>query len=127
MVAGLIVFALGVIVGAATGTVLGALVGGIVGMLLGGLVHGLLWTRSRLRENVPTVEAHSVMCFPYAQSAECEFVGDLESGRWVDVKRCSLLRDPNHVNCDKGCIRLMNVTSVRPGEAHRRDVSAPAA
>jgi hypothetical protein len=125
MVASLIVFVLGVTVGAATGTVLGALVGGLVGMLLGGLVYAVSWMRFQLRETIPTVEPHSVMCFPYAQAAECELVGDLKSGRWVDVKQCSLHRVPTEVNCDKGCLRMMNLTHVRPGQACRCEAPGP--
>jgi hypothetical protein len=125
MGASLIGFALGLAVGAWTGTAFGALAGGVIGMVLGLSVHAAGWMRAQLRETVPTVERHSVMCFPYAQAAECDFVGDLKSGRWTDVRRCSLLKTPDHVDCDKGCIRLMALTGVRPGEGCRCEEPVP--
>ena len=117
MVASLIVFALGVAAGAATGTGLGAIVGGIIGLHFAAMVYAFVWLRSHLRDVVPTVEPHVVMCFPFGQAAECELVGDLASRRWVDVSRCSVQRLPDHINCDKGCVKMMNLTRVRPGAA----------
>ncbi len=119
MAASLIGFVLGLAVGAATGTAFAAFAGGMVGMLLGLSVYAVGWMRSHLREAIPTVARHCVICFPYGQAAECEFVGDLKSGRWYDVIRCSLLQEPTKVECDKGCVRLMNLTRVRPGDACR--------
>ena len=123
MGATLIGFVLGLAVGAVTGAEFGAFAGGIVGILLGLSVYAVGWVRSHLREVIPTVARHRVMCFPYAQAAECEFVGDLKSGRWYDVRRCSLLEEPTKVDCEKDCIRLMNVTGVRPGDACGCEVS----
>jgi len=50
-------------------------------------------------------------------------VGDLRSGRWYDVRRCSLLKVPTKVDCDKGCIRLITLAHVRPGRACRCEAS----
>ncbi len=113
----LILVFLGLAVGAGTGDAFGAFAGAFVGLHLGLLVAGVRWMRAHLVEHPATVEAHAVMCFPYAQPAECELVGDLKSRRWTDVQRCSLQPDPTRVGCDKGCIRLMNATHVRPGAA----------
>jgi hypothetical protein len=111
-----ILFVLGLAVGAGMGTA-GALVGGSVGALAGLAVYAIGRMHARVSEPVPAVESHSVMCFPYGQAADCEFVGDRRSGRWYDVRRCSLLKVPTDVGCDKGCIRLMNLTHDRPGVA----------
>jgi hypothetical protein len=116
MGATLIGFALGLVVGAATGTEGGAFGGAMLGMSIGLVVFGVQWMRAHLGDE-PVVERHLVMCTPYGQVAEAEFVGDLGTKRWGDVTRCSLLRDPDHVDCDKGCVALMNLAHVRPGKA----------
>jgi hypothetical protein len=109
-------FLLGMGLGAATGNPLAALAGAVTGVLLGLSVHAIRRLRAYLREGTPTVERHQVMCFAYGQAADCELVGDLDSGRWRDVKRCSLLPLPTQVDCDKGCVRLMTQAGVRPGQ-----------
>jgi hypothetical protein len=115
-----ILFLLGLVVGAGTGDAVGAFAGGMVGILLGLTIIAVGWMRSHLRETNPTVASHSVMCFPFAQAAECEFVGDAKSGRWYDVRKCSLLQAPKSLDCDKGCVRLLNATRERPGHAPAR-------
>jgi len=106
-------------VGAGTGDVFSAFAGGVLGLLVGLSVHAVRWMASRVRETTPTVERHSVMCFPYAQAADCEFVGDLRTGRWTDIRRCSLLG--KNADCEKVCIRLMNQTGVRPSPSNAPD------
>lgn len=113
MGASLIGFAIGLAVGASTGTEFGAFAGAMLGMTLGFAVYGLAWLRAHSGDE-PTVERHSVMCTPFGHAAECEFEGDLGLRRWHDVKSCSLLDDPNHVDCDKGCVRQLNLARVRP-------------
>jgi hypothetical protein len=116
MVASLYLFLGGVAVGAGTGSAVAALAGGMVGLLLGLAVYAGGWVRAHLRESAPVAERHSVMCFPYAQAADCDFLGDLKHRRWYDVARCSLMRVPTEVACDKGCIRMLNLARVRPGD-----------
>lgn len=114
MGAGVIGFILGALVGALTGTEIGALVGGLGGAVIGLTVHALIWMRDHLGSDA-TVERHQVMCTPFGQAADCDFVGDLQTGRWYDVKRCSLLGSDADVDCDKGCVRLMTLSHERPG------------
>ncbi len=116
MGASVIGFILGLLAGAVTGTEVGAYAGAAFGLLVGLTVHVLLWMRAHAG-NTPTAERHLVMCTPYGQQADCEFVGDAGTGRWYDVQRCSLLDDPTHVDCDKGCVRLMSIGRERPGGA----------
>jgi hypothetical protein len=56
------------------------------------------------------------MCAVYGVEAECDFEGDLRTLRWYDVKRCSLLSVPTQVDCDKGCLGLIKLARVRPGQ-----------
>jgi hypothetical protein len=107
-------FILGVLAGAVTGTELGVVAGGVLGTLLGLSVHAFGWIRSHLGD-APTVERHRIVCAVYGQTADCDFAGDLYSGRWYDVRRCSLLPVPTRVDCDKGCLPLMTSTRTRPG------------
>ncbi len=114
MTASVIGFALGLVLGAATGTEGAAFGGAMLGMLVGLGVHGISWARAHLGDE-PVVEHHRAMCTPYGHVADVELVGDAGAGRWFDVKRCSLLEDPDHVDCDKGCVRMMNLSGTRPG------------
>jgi hypothetical protein len=117
-------FLLGTATGAGMGGALGALVGGFLGLHVGGAVHACSWIRSHEGASTPVVGRHSVMCFPYGQAADCELIGDPERRRWYDVARCSLMRVPTDVRCDKGCIRLMNLTRVRPGDGRAGEASS---
>jgi hypothetical protein len=114
MGAALIGAVVGLVLGAATGTEIGAFAGAALGMLAGLSLHALFWMRSHLGD-APTVERHRVMCTPLGSVAECELVGDLERGRWYDVKSCSLLQPATQVDCEKGCIRRITHAGVRPG------------
>lgn len=114
MGASVIGFILGTLAGAFTGTLLGAVTGGLTGLLIGLSVHAFGWLRSHLGD-APTVQRHLVMCTVFGQPAECDFAGDLKTGRWSDVTRCSLLNDPAHVDCEKGCVLLLKAAHVRPG------------
>jgi hypothetical protein len=115
MSATVIGFILGALLGALTGTEVGIATGGVAGALVGLTVHVLMWMRAHAG-SAPTLEQHRVMCTAYGQAADCEFEGDLGTGRWYDVKRCSILAEPDAVRCDKGCVRLMTLTDVRPGK-----------
>jgi hypothetical protein len=112
----LIGFILGALAGAATGTELGVVLGAVIGILVGFSVYALGWMRSHLG-SAPVVERHRTMCAAYGNPAEVEFVGDLQSGCWQDVRRCSLLSSSARVDCDKGCLRLITIAGVRPGGA----------
>jgi len=129
MGAALIGFVIGLVVGATTGTAMGAFGIGALGMLVGLAVYGVGWMRLHLGD-APTVERHRVMCTPFGQIADLELEGDLERGRWYDVRRCSLLRPANVVDCDKGCIRQVNAAGLRPGQpcsCQAHDEAAPIA
>lgn len=104
----------GLVVGASTGTEMGAFAGAMLGMFVGLAIFGFFRVRARLGD-APTVERHRVMCTPLGHAADCEFAGDLKTGRWYDVNRCSLLRPANQVDCDKGCLRQLRLAGVRPG------------
>lgn len=116
MGAGVIGLILGFLAGALTGTQLGALAGAGTGLLIGLSVHAFGWMRSHWGDN-PVVERHLVMCTVFGHTADCDFVGDQQTGHWFNVARCSLLNDPTNVNCDKGCVRLIKAGHVRPGQA----------
>ena len=115
MGAGVIGLILGLLAGALTGTQLGAVTGAGIGLLIGLSVHAVGWMRSHLGD-APMVQHHLVMCTVFGASADCDFVGDRETGRWYDVARCTLLANPSHVDCDKGCVRLVKAGHARPGE-----------
>jgi hypothetical protein len=124
MGASLLGFVFGAAVGACTGTEIGAFAGAVVGMLVGLSIHGFGWARARLGD-APTVERHVVMCTPFGRAAELELVGDLQVGRWYDVKSCSLLEVATKVDCDKGCLGRVRDAGVRPGRACGCEVAAP--
>ncbi len=116
----------GLILGAGSGTEVGAFFGAVVGMSAGLVVYGLGWMRAHLG-SAPTVETHRLICTPQGALADCELEGDLETGRWSDVKRCSLLHPAGDVSCEKSCLRLMNDSGVKPGAAcHCEDEPAAA-
>ena len=106
-------FALGLVAGASTGTAIGAFFGAMIGMTIGLTIHGYSWARVRLGD-APVVETHRVMCTSFGQAAKAEYVGDLERGRFYDVKRCSLIE--GKVDCEKGCLRQIRLAGVKPGE-----------
>ncbi len=107
-------FVIGLALGAGTGTAGGAFIGGVLGMLVGVTAHGVGWIRAH-RGDAPTIERHRVVCTPYGQIADIEFVGDLETRRWLDVKRCSLLPVADRVACDKRCLHRLSDSGVKPG------------
>lgn len=116
MGAAFIGFVFGLALGAGSGTAGGAFVGGILGMLLGVSAHAFVWIRAH-RGDAPTVERHRVLCTPYGRLADIDFVGDLETRRWLDVKRCSLLPVVGEVSCDKRCVHRLADSGTRPGDA----------
>jgi hypothetical protein len=123
----LIGFVVGLTIGAASGSELGAFAGAVLGMGVGIAVYGARWLQAHLGDSPVTVH-HRVMCTPLGHQADCEMVGDIGQGRWYDVRSCSLLPVANEVRCDKGCVRLLNLSGVRPGEpcrcASREDAAA---
>lgn len=104
----------GLILGAGSGTEAGAFFGAVVGMSVGLLVYGLLWMRNNLG-SAPTLEQHRLICTPNGAMADCELEGDLETGRWTNVVRCTLLHPASEVDCEKSCLRLMNDSGIKPG------------
>ncbi len=114
MGATLIGLVFGALVGALTGTELGVWSGAFVGLSIGFSIWAFAWIRDHFGE-APVVERHRVMCDRYGQAAEIEFAGDLHSGRWYDVKSCSLQPVANEVGCHKGCVAMMKAGHVRPG------------
>jgi hypothetical protein len=105
---------LGAVLGAGISGEIGAVFGAALGMFVGGAAWAIAWMRGHLG-SAPTLEHHRVMCTPFGHVAACEFEGDLATGRWYDVKRCSLLRPDVEVDCDKGCLRQLRLAGVRPG------------
>lgn len=118
MGATIIGFVLGFALGLGTGTEVGALAGAVLGAMIGATFAGLGWLRNHSGSH-PVVETHRVMCTPMGHVGEISFVGDLETKRWSEVKRCTLLPVMNRVDCDQGCVRRMNDSGVRPGEPCR--------
>ncbi|MBZ0238591.1 MAG: complement resistance protein TraT [Deltaproteobacteria bacterium] len=115
MGAALIGFVIGFALGLGTGSAAGALVVAILGALVGVSAHAARWLWAH-RGDSPTVERHRVFCTPYGRSAVIDFVGDLETRRWLDVKRCSLLRVATDVSCDKRCVNRMRDSGIKPGD-----------
>lgn len=115
MGAAIIGFAIGFALGAGTGTGGGAFVGGILGAMLGASIHAIRWLWAH-RGDAPTVERHRVLCTPYGRVADIDFVGDLDTRRWLGVKRCSLLRVADEVACDKRCLNRIKHSGVKPGD-----------
>lgn len=105
---------LGFILGAASGTHAGAFAGTVLGMSVGLLVFGVGWIRAH-GGGAPTIEHHRILCTPNGRAADCELEGDLVTGRWYDVRSCSLLRPANDVYCGKPCLRLIKDSGTRPG------------
>lgn len=119
MAAMVIGFLLGAIAGAAAGAGAGAYVGGVTGLSIGLGVHALGWLRAHSGD-APTLERHRLMCTSSGTFADCELLGDLDRRRWIDVRRCSLQGADSEPACEKSCVRLMNHTGVRPGDAGAR-------
>lgn len=116
MFAGFIGLIIGAIVGGGLAGELGAASVAPLGLFAGLTFHALAWLRAHSGD-APVVERHLVMCTPMGHAARAELVGDLEQRRWHDVRSCSLLAEQDQVQCDKGCVRLMNLSGVRPGAA----------
>jgi hypothetical protein len=116
MGASLIGVIFGALAGALTGTEFGVWSGAVVGLSIGFSIWAFSWLRDHFGE-APTVEQHRVICDRYGQPADIEFVGDLHTGRWYDVKSCSLLEVPTEVVCHKGCVAMMKAGHVQPGRA----------
>jgi hypothetical protein len=114
MGAAFIGFIIGFALGAGSGTAGGAFIGGVLGMLVGVAAHSAGWIRAH-RGDAPTIERHRVVCTPYGKVADIEFEGDLETRRWLDVKRCSLLPVAGTVACDKRCLHQLSDSGIKPG------------
>jgi hypothetical protein len=115
MGATLIGFLVGMVLGSGSGSMGIAMLGGVLGAMTGALAHATIWLYAH-SGNRPIVATHRVLCTPYGQAADITFEGDLDRGRWTDVKRCSLLPVVGRVECDKRCVRRMNEAGVRPGD-----------
>lgn len=105
---------LGATLGAATGTQAGAFIGAVLGLTAGIVVLGISWMRVHAG-NSPVLENHRILCTPNGRVADCEIEGDLASGRWYDVHKCSLMSPENDVYCAKTCLHMINDNGVRPG------------
>ncbi len=114
MTAGIIGLMLGMTLGFGSGTGGGAMLGAALGLMAGLGIHAMAWLWAH-SGNAPTVEQHRLFCSSYGTAADAELAGDLERGRWLDVKRCSL--QGAEVTCDKQCLRLVNDIGMRPGAA----------
>lgn len=112
MSAGLIGFALGLTLGAATGTPGAAFGGAILGMSIGLFVAGIAWMRAHLGDD-PVIERHRVFCTPLGGIADVDVAGDLGTRRWTQVERCSLLH--HDLGCDQGCLAMIRLSGAKPG------------
>lgn len=106
----------GALVGALTGTEFGVVSGAFVGVSIGFSIWAVTWIHDHFGD-APVVERHRVMCDRYGQAADIEFMGDLHTGHFYDVKSCTLLAQPTNVVCHKGCLAMMKAGHVRPGVA----------
>jgi hypothetical protein len=106
---------LGFILGAGTGTLPAAFAGGILGMSIGMLIHGYSWVRAH-SGNHPVIEHHRILCTPHGTVAELELLGDTDTKRWLDVRRCSIEGEDAKVTCSKMCLRMARDNGIKPGE-----------
>jgi hypothetical protein len=114
------------------GFALGATIGpyaAIAGLALGLLVAGgwLMITSVSQDVGVPIVEQHTerVLCVPNASIAECEMTREAQTGRWLDVHRCSICTPEDNIDCEKRCLLVMNDTVRKPGR-WQQDVATAA-
>ncbi len=105
--------ALGLMFGAALAGELGAALGTVFGMAMGLMWQSVRKTTSRpLEDSVPQSKRERVLCIPNGHVAECMFVRDQRTGRWMDVESCSLCDPPTEVRCAKRCLVLMNDAAI---------------
>ena len=50
----------------------------------------------------------TVSCPSLHTKADCVVKMDAVDGAAVDIERCSLLKDPDHVTCDRACLKRLN-------------------
>jgi hypothetical protein len=123
------------VVSTAIGFGLGFLLAGALGGILGiglGMVFALLLASSR--EAVEEVhddtnvhrEHERLLCVPKGQVADCVLLRDDDSGRWVDVERCSLSRPPTVPTCAKRCLVFMNDLAPKRRRRRARPRTQPA-
>ena len=55
-----------------------------------------------------------IACPELGRKADCVLEQDVRSGRWVDVKRCSLFPEGAPITCDKACLKLLAHVAPRP-------------
>jgi hypothetical protein len=112
-----------ILLGAVAGMTIGVVAGGGLGLVLGALCGawlGFMWTTVQdastpVEEGTPVErEQQRVLCVGRGQQADCTFVRDKETHRWVDVESCTLVHPPTKVDCLKRCLVLMNDS---PGSA----------
>ncbi len=101
----------GLVLGAAVGLVFAGATGGVLGAVAG-MVLGLGW-HAVATNTTPLPHGHAaekvqrkIMCVGRGAMAECTFLRDSSSGRWLDVESCSLYPG-GHPECAKRCLRLM--------------------
>lgn len=99
------------------GLAIGALLGGGLGSVMGlicGVALGYAWTGAQDVSTPPEEgaaverERECVLCIPRGRPADCVFVRDPHTRRWLDVESCSLAQPNTEVNCEKRCLVLMN-------------------
>jgi hypothetical protein len=110
IILGLIGFGLGAIVGpyfALAGLAVGALIAG-GWLMITGVGHDV---------GPAVLEKHTerVLCVPRASIAECDMTRDAQTGRWLNIERCSICSPESNVDCEKRCLIVMNDTVRRPG------------
>jgi hypothetical protein len=54
------------------------------------------------------------VCPLLGRPAECRVVQNIRTGQWQELTRCSLLPDPERVECGVECARLANLGMALP-------------
>jgi hypothetical protein len=100
---------IGLAFGAAVGGGWGALVGLVVGLVvaLSTVIPVDLWSRKHRGAEVMEHQELDIICFPKGQVAHVSVVGDPDTGKAVDIERCSMFAD-GRCACDKTCLHMLN-------------------
>ncbi len=109
------------IVGVTASVVLGAILGGVLAGILGAILGGIVGMAffmlgSSIDDPVMHVEdaqgierqPQEVLCVPRGQKAECVFLRDPKTGRFLDIVECSMFPKRDEIDCQKRCLKMMN-------------------
>lgn len=95
--------------GAFTADGVGAVAGAVCGAMTGFVFFPSSKRISRPpKQRTPKYIRERIVCVPEGEVADCVFQLNRRSGRWVDVRSCSLCDPATEVLCEKQCLTLMN-------------------